>query len=83
MPKATDHIQEMIDLTETLIEREHAYVVDTGSVYFDVTSFPGYGRLSGNTLDKLKAGSPGPRDRSREAPPGRLRALEGRRARGA
>jgi cysteinyl-tRNA synthetase len=56
MPKATDHIQEMLDLTTTLIERGHAYVVDTGSVYYDVTSFPGYGKLSGNTLDKLKAG---------------------------
>ena len=56
MPKATEHIQEMIELTQTLIERGHAYVVDTGSVYYDVTSFPDYGRLSGNTLDKLKAG---------------------------
>src|SRR5918995_1976090 len=56
MPKATDHIPEMIELTRTLIERGHAYVVDTGSVYFDVTSFPDYGKLSGNTLDKLKAG---------------------------
>ena len=56
MPKATDHISEMLDLTATLIERGHAYVVDTGSVYYDVTSFPGYGKLSGNTLDKLKAG---------------------------
>ena len=56
MPKATDHISEMIELTRTLIERGHAYVVDSGSVYYDVTSFPGYGRLSGNTLDKLKAG---------------------------
>ena len=56
MPKATDHISEMIDLTAALIEREHAYVVETGSVYYDVTSFPGYGKLSGNTLDKLKAG---------------------------
>jgi cysteinyl-tRNA synthetase len=56
MPKATDHIQQMIDLTSILVERGHAYVVDSGSVYYDVTSFPGYGRLSGNTLDKLKAG---------------------------
>ena len=56
MPKATEHITEMIDLTSTLIEREHAYVVDSGSVYYDVASFPGYGKLSGNTLDKLKAG---------------------------
>jgi cysteinyl-tRNA synthetase len=56
MPKATEHISEMIDLTSTLLEREHAYVVDSGSVYYDVASFPGYGKLSGNTLDKLKAG---------------------------
>ncbi len=56
LPKATEHIPQMIALTETLIERGHAYVVDTGSVYFDVTSFDGYGKLSGNTLDNLKAG---------------------------
>jgi cysteinyl-tRNA synthetase len=56
MPKATDHIPEMIELTRTLIDRGHAYVVDSGSVYYDVTTFPGYGTLSGNTLDKLKAG---------------------------
>ena len=56
MPMATDHIGEMIDLTETLIERGNAYVVDNGSVYYDVQSFPGYGRLSGNTLDKLQPG---------------------------
>ena len=55
-PKATEHIPEMIELTQTLIERGHAYVVDSGSVYFDVSSFPGYGRLSGNTVDKLREG---------------------------
>ena len=36
--------------------RGHAYVVDSGSVYYDVTSFPGYGKLCGNTLDKLREG---------------------------
>ncbi|MDQ4109319.1 MAG: cysteine--tRNA ligase [Actinomycetota bacterium] len=56
LPKATDHIPEMIELTQTLVERGHAYVADSGSVYYDVTTFPGYGKLSGNTLDKLKAG---------------------------
>ena len=55
-PKATEHIEDMIVLTRELIDRGHAYVVDTGSVYFDVTTFPGYGRLSGNTLDKLREG---------------------------
>jgi cysteinyl-tRNA synthetase len=56
LPKATQHVPEMIELTGRLIEERHAYVVDTGSVYFDVTSFPGYGTLSGNTLENLKAG---------------------------
>ena len=55
-PKATEHIPEMIELTQRLIERGHAYAVDSGSVYFDVSSFPGYGALSGNTLDKLRTG---------------------------
>lgn len=45
-PRATEHIPEMIDLVETLIERGHAYVTE-GSVYFDISSFDGYGRLSG------------------------------------
>jgi cysteinyl-tRNA synthetase len=55
-PKATEHIPEMIELTQTLIDRGHAYVVESGSVYFDVGSFPGYGSLSGNTLDNLREG---------------------------
>jgi cysteinyl-tRNA synthetase len=54
-PRATDHIPEMIATIETLIEKGHAYEVD-GTVYYDVTTFPGYGKLSGNTLDQLRAG---------------------------
>ena len=46
----------MLDLTETLIDKGHAYVVDNGSVYYDVTSFEGYGKLSGNTLENLREG---------------------------
>jgi cysteinyl-tRNA synthetase len=56
LPKATEHIPQMLELAERLVENGHAYVVDSGSVYYDVTSFPGYGKLSGNTLDNLKAG---------------------------
>jgi cysteinyl-tRNA synthetase len=55
-PRATEHIEDMIALTQTLIDRGHAYVVDNGSVYYDVTSFPGYGKLSGNTLENLREG---------------------------
>jgi cysteinyl-tRNA synthetase len=54
-PRATDHIPEMIAIIDRLIERGHAYEVD-GNVYFDVTTFPDYGKLSGNTLDALRAG---------------------------
>jgi cysteinyl-tRNA synthetase len=54
-PRATDHIPEMIAIIRTLIDRGHAYEVD-GTVYYDVTTFPGYGKLSGNTLDQLRAG---------------------------
>ncbi len=55
-PKATEHVPEMIELTQGLIDRGHAYVVDSGSVYFDVSSFPGYGALSGNTVEDLREG---------------------------
>src|SRR3989440_10029286 len=54
-PRATDHIPEMIELIEKLVERGHAYVVE-GNVYYDVTTFPEYGKLSGNTLGALRAG---------------------------
>ena len=54
-PRATDHIPEMIEITRALLENGNAYEVD-GNVYFDVRSFPGYGRLSGNTLERLRSG---------------------------
>jgi cysteinyl-tRNA synthetase len=55
MPKATDHIPEMVEMTSTLLERGLAYEVD-GNVYYDVSEFPGYGRLSGQRLDQMRAG---------------------------
>jgi cysteinyl-tRNA synthetase len=54
-PRATEHIDEMLRIIERLIDAGHAYEVD-GTVYYDVTTFPGYGKLSGNTLDQLRAG---------------------------
>ena len=82
-PKATDHIQEMIDLTQVLIERGHAYVVDSGSVYYDVTSFPGYGKLSGQHAGQAPGGPSRPGDRPGQAQRRRLRAVEGRGCRAA
>ena len=55
MPKATDHIPEMVAMTATLIERGLAYEVN-GNVYYDVSEFAGYGQLSGQKLDQMKAG---------------------------
>jgi cysteinyl-tRNA synthetase len=56
-PKATDHIAQIIAMVERLIERGHAYVVDNGDVYYQVASFPDYGKLSGKSIDDLKAGA--------------------------
>ena len=55
-PKATEHIQEMIEMTSSLIEKKFAYV-NEGHVYFSVTSFKSYGKLSNKNLEDLKAGS--------------------------
>ena len=46
-PKATDHISEMIEIVEKLVEKGYAYESE-GNVYFEVSKFPGYGQLSGN-----------------------------------
>jgi cysteinyl-tRNA synthetase len=54
-PKATEHIPQIIELITKLIEREHAYE-NGGTVYYDVTSFPGYGKLSHQSLDDMRAG---------------------------
>src|SRR5579859_2995382 len=57
-PKATDHIPEMLSMTEKLVEKGLAYVSD-GSVYYDVSRFPNYGELSGNTVENLRVGASG------------------------
>src|SRR3990167_2512810 len=55
-PRATAHIPQMIKLIEELIARGHAYEKN-GNVFLDVTTFPEYGKLSGNTLENLKVGA--------------------------
>ena len=55
-PRATEHIEGMIDMIAVLIQRGHAYV-EGGDVFFSVKSFKGYGRLSGGKLDDMQAGS--------------------------
>ncbi len=53
-PRATGHITEMHQLIERLIERGHAYATPGGEVYFDVSSFPDYGSLSGQRPDAMQ-----------------------------
>lgn len=55
-PRATSHIEQMIKMIEVLIEKGHAYEVN-GNVFFDVTTFKNYGKLSGNTLSELQVGA--------------------------
>ncbi len=55
-PRATDHIAEMIELIKTLIEKELAYEME-GDVYYRVSAFEGYGKLSGRKIDDLKVGA--------------------------
>ena len=55
-PRATDYIAQMIAMIEALIGSRHAYVAE-GHVLFDVRSYPGYGRLSGRSVDDMIAGA--------------------------
>jgi cysteinyl-tRNA synthetase len=64
-PHATSYIPQMLELIERLLAGGHAYEID-GTVYYDIATFPGYGRLSRNTTDKLLTGvrgDPDPRKR--------------------
>ena len=60
-PLATDHIDGMIEMTQTLVDRGYAYKTEEGTeggdVYFSVDSYQGYGSLSGRNLEDMRAGS--------------------------
>jgi cysteinyl-tRNA synthetase len=55
-PRATDSMREIIDMIANLIDKGAAYAADNGDVYYSVSSFPHYGRLSGKKLEDLRAG---------------------------
>ena len=55
-PKATEHIEDIIEFIKKLIDKEIAYVSENG-VYFSVSKFPEYGKLSKKKIDDLKSGS--------------------------
>lgn len=56
-PKATAHIDDIVRLVQTLIDKGFAYAADNGDVYYSVRKFDGYGKLSGKVLDDLTAGA--------------------------
>src|SRR5439155_42163 len=66
-PRATQYIPQMIELIEKLIVQGHAYVIG-GTVYYDIATFPAYGRLSRNTTDNLLTGVRGDPDPRKKHP---------------
>ena len=56
-PKATEHIPEIISLITKLIENGHAYASASGDVYYRVSAFPGYGKLSGQNAEDRETGA--------------------------
>jgi len=54
--RATGHIPEMIELVQTLLDKKFAYTGEDGSVYFDISKFPDYGKLSGRKIEDLQEG---------------------------
>jgi len=66
-PKATEHIEDMINLIQNLIDKDIAYVSKNG-VYFRVSKFPQYGKLSKKKIDDLESGARVEVDESKESP---------------
>ena len=56
-PRATEHIGEIISLISRLIDNGHAYATPSGDVYYRVSAFPGYGKLSGQNVEDREAGA--------------------------
>ncbi|MCM1047085.1 MAG: cysteine--tRNA ligase [Clostridiales bacterium] len=56
-PKATEEIGGMLDMINTLLEKDHAYVASDGTVYYKTRSFKEYGKLSHKNLDDLRGGN--------------------------
>lgn len=55
-PKATQSMDNIIAMVQTLVDKGHAYAAENGDVYYDVSSFAEYGKLSGKQLQDLRAG---------------------------
>ena len=67
-PRATLHMNEMIEMIGQLVDRGFAYVADSGDVLYSVRKFDGYGQLSGKNIDDLESGSRVEVDESKHDP---------------
>ncbi|MBS3780262.1 MAG: cysteine--tRNA ligase [Desulfovermiculus sp.] len=67
-PRATEHIQDMQEVIQTLINKGYAYATPGGDVYFRVRHFSEYGRLSGRNIEELQAGARIEPDQDKEDP---------------
>ena len=56
-PKATNHIADIINMIQVLIDKGYAYVGNNNDVYYSVSDFKGYGKLSGKSIKDLRAGN--------------------------
>ena len=55
-PRATDHIEQIIAMISRLLENGYAYRAENGDVFYDVSAFADYGKLSGKNIEELRAG---------------------------
>ena len=67
-PLATEHIAEMLQTIQALVDKGHAYQVEGGDVLFDVPSFEGYGKLSGRNIEDMQAGARVEVDQRKKSP---------------
>jgi cysteinyl-tRNA synthetase len=67
-PRATSSMDDIIDMIRSLLEKGYAYAGDNGDVYYDVSRFANYGRLSGKRLEDLRAGERVAVDESKQDP---------------
>jgi cysteinyl-tRNA synthetase len=56
LPRATDHIEDIVSIISTLLDRGHAYRTDDGSIFFRISSWPAYGKLARLDPEQLRVG---------------------------
>ncbi len=67
-PRATAHMDDILALVQTLIEKGFAYVASNGDVYYRVEKFEGYGKLTRQNIDELRSGSRVSVEEAKESP---------------